>query len=253
MYFLYADESGDIGLQNSPTKYFALSGFVVHELKWHQTLDAIIEFRKYLRDKYGLKLREEIHAAEFLHKPGNLRRIEKSIRLKILRETIEFQATLHDVNIINILINKTGKPKDYDIFEVAWTTLIQRFHNTMSYSNFPGPKNPQDYGILVVDKTDEKKLRNTTRKIRRYNPVPNMGNPGSRPIPITTIVEDAIHRNSLHSYFVQLADVNAYFLMQKKNPCKYVKRKGGKNYFNRLDSVLCKKACKKDPQGIVTR
>lgn len=54
-----------------------------------------------------------------------------------------------------------------------------------------------------------------------------MFGPGVRPIPITTLVEDAVHRNSLHSYFIQLADVNAYFLYQRFQPCGYVRRKAG--------------------------
>ena len=62
MYLLYVDESGDSGLHCSPSRYFALSGFVVHELRWHETLESIINFRKHLRDTYGLKLREELHA-----------------------------------------------------------------------------------------------------------------------------------------------------------------------------------------------
>jgi hypothetical protein len=33
MYLLYVDESGDVGLDGSPGRYFALSGFVVHELR----------------------------------------------------------------------------------------------------------------------------------------------------------------------------------------------------------------------------
>ena len=140
MYFLYADESGDVGLTNSPTNYFCLSGFVVHELRWHETLEAIIDFRKYLRKKYGLKLREELHAAHYIHKPGDLRRIAKSLRLKILRETIDFQAHLQDISIINVVLEKQNKSEDTDIFEMAWTTLVQRFHNTLSYKNFLDPK-----------------------------------------------------------------------------------------------------------------
>jgi len=113
MYFLYADESGDVGLINSPTKYFCLSGFVVHELRWHETLEAIIDFRRYLREKYGLKLREELHAAHYIHKPGDLRRIAKSLRLKILRETIDFQATLQDISIITAVpLTFITKPSD---------------------------------------------------------------------------------------------------------------------------------------------
>jgi hypothetical protein len=253
MYLLYVDESGDIGLTGSPTRYFVLSGFVVHELKWNEILESIIQFRKHIRVRYGLKLREEIHAAAYIHKPGEAKRIAKSLRLRILRETIDFQATLPDVNIINVVVDKSGKPLDFDVFDTAWSTLIQRFHNTISHRNFPGPQNPQDYGLLVVDQTDEKKLRNLIRKMRRYNPVPHIGGVGFRSMPITTLVEDAVHRNSLHSYFVQLSDVNAFFLLQKYISCKFVRKKGAQNYFNRLDPVLCKVASTSDPLGIVFR
>jgi hypothetical protein len=54
---------------------------------------------------------------------------------------------------------------------------------------------PRDYGILVVDQTDEPKLRILARKMRRYNPVPSRFGTGSRLIPITTVVEYPVHRN----------------------------------------------------------
>jgi len=89
--------------------------------------------------------------------------------------------------------------------------------------------------------------------MRRYNPVPHIGGVGFRSMPITTLVEDAVHRNSLHSYSVQLSDVNAFFLLQKYISCKFVRKKGAQNYFNRLDPVLCKVASTSDPLGIVFR
>lgn len=186
-----------------------------------------------------------------IRKPGALSRIPKSIRLKILRMTLDFQSRLPDVSIINVIIDKAGKPAGFDVFEAAWMTLIQRFHNTISHKNFPGPQNPDDKGLLVVDQTEERKLRGISRRMRRYNPVPSMFGPGARPIPITTLVEDAVHRNSLHSYFIQLADVNAYFLYQRFTPCGYVKKKGARNYFNRLRPILCTVASRTDPDGIV--
>ena len=253
MYLLYVDESGDVGITGSPTRYFVLSGFVVHELKWNEILESIIRFRKHIRERYGLKLREEIHATAFIHKPKEVSKIAKSLRLRILREAIDFQASLPDINIINVVVDKNGKPLDCDVFEMAWSTLIQRFHNTISHRNFPGPQNPQDYGLLVVDQTDEKKLRKLIRKMRRYNPVPHTGGSGYRSMPITTLVEDAVHRNSLHSYFIQLSDVNAFFLLQKYISGKYVRKKGARNYFNRLSPVLCKVASASDPFGIVLR
>lgn len=251
MYFLYVDESGDVGLECSPTRYFILSGFVVHELCWHQTLEEIIAFRKALRIRYGLKLREELHAAHFLHSPGVLSRIRKDLRLRIIRDVVDFESGMPDVNVINILVDKSTKSIGYDVFDNAWMAMIQRFENTISNHNFPGPQNPQDFGILVVDQTDEPKLRNLSRRLHRYNPVPSMGGGGYRQLPIRTLVEDPVHRNSLHSYFIQLADINAYCLLQREHPNSYFRKKGARNYFNRLDPILCKVASRKDPHGIV--
>jgi len=253
MYLLYVDESGDTGSNGSPTNYFALSGLVVHELRWHETLERIIQFRKELRLKYGLKLREEIHSAEMIHKPAKLKRIAKSLRLRLLRDVLDFQASLSDVNLINVIVDKTTKNSNDDVFEIAWQTIIQRFHNTLSYRNFPGPQNPQDKGLIVVDKTEVKRLRELRRRMGRFNPVPNLGTQGYRQIPVTTIVEDAIHRDSMHSFFIQLVDVNAYFLMQKYSPCKYIKKQSGKNYFDKLAPILCTVASRTNVLGIVER
>ncbi len=251
MYFLYVDESGDVGLNGSPTRYFALSGFVVHELRWHDTLEAILNFRRKLRERYGIKLRDELHASVLIHRPGELRRVPKSLRLRALRDCIDFQKELPDINLINIVVDKEGKEAGYDVFESAWKVLIQRFDNTISYRNFPGPHNPQDLGLLVADQGDERKLRILMRKMRKYNPVPNTGGSGFRDLPLKTITEDAVHRDSLHSYFVQLVDINAYFLHQKFEACKYVRNKGANNYFSRLEPILCKVACRVNPLGIV--
>lgn len=42
MYLMYVDESGDIGLVNSPTHYFVLVGLVLHELRWQQTHQSLM-------------------------------------------------------------------------------------------------------------------------------------------------------------------------------------------------------------------
>ena len=253
MYLLFVDESGDTGHINSNTSHFCLSGLVVHELRWDAVLTAITEFRRGLRTQYDLKVREEIHASEFISKPGQLKRIPKSIRLKILGKFLEFQASIQDISIINVVVVKSANP-GRDIFEIAWETLITRFHNTMSHHNFPGPRNPDDRGLIITDQTDEPKLRRLTRKMRRFNHVPSMINQGqSRSVPTITIVEDAVHRSSSHSAFVQLSDVNAYFLRQLFKPNRYIKTQGARHWFNKLGDALCTVASRDRPDGIVVR
>jgi len=82
---MYVDESGDPGVKNSPTRYFTLTGVVVHELRWKPYLDDLVTFRRNMKSLFGLKLREEIHAGQMLTKPGELARIPKYHRLEILR------------------------------------------------------------------------------------------------------------------------------------------------------------------------
>jgi len=52
MYLMYVDESGDIGLTGSPTRYFVLTGLVLHELRWRQTLDGLIAFRREQKNRF---------------------------------------------------------------------------------------------------------------------------------------------------------------------------------------------------------
>jgi hypothetical protein len=63
---MYVDESGDTGLVRSPTRYFALSGIVVHESSWRDFINGLIAFRRTLKSVYGLPVRAEMHASEFI-------------------------------------------------------------------------------------------------------------------------------------------------------------------------------------------
>jgi hypothetical protein len=164
---------------------------------------------------------------------------------------LEFQAKQQDLSVVNVIIDKSTKTVGYDVFEYAWGTLIQRFANTIQYGNFPGPKNQSDYGIIVADNTDVPKLRKLARRLQAFNPVPNVGGQGYRMLPLHTVIKDPIHRDSADSYFIQLADVNAYFLKQKHDASGYVKRQGATNYLDKLAPVLCKVASRSHPLGIV--
>jgi len=253
MYLIYVDESGDPGLQSSPSSYFILSGIVLHELRWNSYLEQIIGFRRRMQGKFGLRVREEIHAAAMINNPGNLVRIKRNDRLAIIRAFADELGSMHDINIINIVVEKNGKPLTYDVFSMAWKALIQRFQNTITSRNFPGPMNPDERGVIFSDTTNSKKLTQLLRQMRRYNPLPQQPNfgLGYRNIPITSIIEDPSFRNSDHSYFIQTADLAAYLLLQRINPNSYMYKKGGHNYFLRLDSVVCKVAAINDPHGIV--
>jgi len=251
---MYVDESGDCGLEESPSKYFVLSGLIIHELRWQAYLQEIIDFRRQLKEGYGLYMREEFHAAKFVVRtPRMLMRIKRNDRLTMIRKYADFLAKFTDLNVINIVINKKDKPADYDVFSNAWRCLIQRFENTISRHNFPGPANPDERGLIFCDHTDEGKLLRLSRKMRRYNIIPHKSSfsTGSRNLPLRYIIEDPSFRNSLDSYFIQSADLVAFLLYQKLAPNKYIRKHAGRNYFERLKPILCKSASSVDPHGIV--
>jgi hypothetical protein len=128
-----------------------------------------------MRNAFGLLMREEIHAVHFIGRPGSLSRIARNDRLSILRRFADELASMTEISIINVVVRKNGKSNDYNIFENGWTALMQRFSNTISHRNFPGSQNSyDDNGMIIPDNTDVKKLTQLLRRMRRYNPIPNM-------------------------------------------------------------------------------
>lgn len=253
MYLMYVDESGDCGLLNSPSPLFVLTGLVVHELRWTEYRDRFIDFRRRMRNTFGLKLREELHASAMINRPGALVRIRRNDRLTILHCLVRELAAMPDLNIINVLVDKRGKTPPYDVFGKAWIALIQRFENTISHRNFRGPANADERGMILPDHTDDKKLIRLLRQLRYYNPVPNQPQhgPGYRNLTLSRVIEDPSFRESEHSYFIQACDAVAFMLYQQEVPNAYMRKKSGNNFFKTLDPILCKVASPRDPQGVV--
>lgn len=254
MYMMYVDESGDPGLVNSPTDYLVLSGVVIHESRWDDYLGQLIEFRRALKTTFEFPVRYEIHASQLISRPGSLIRIPKHDRLTILRWFVDVLTRMEDVRVINVVVDKT-KLKGGDAFLVAWQTLLQRFDNTIVKQNFPGSLSPYEKGLVFADDTNARVLTQLQRRMRRHNPVPNSASYGSgyRNILVKSIVEDPNFRNSAASYYIQAADLVAYFLYQKHFPNSYIRKKGAQGYFDRLDPILCKVASYTNAQGIVYR
>ena len=248
MYLMYVDESGDTGLVNSPSRYFVLSGIVVHEKSWRAFIEQLIAFRKTLKSVYGLGVRTEIHASEYIRKP--IDDLPKYDRLSILRNTIDELAKIPNISITNVVVDKQGKPEGYDVFQKAWGVLFQRFENTLLNGNFPG-QHSDEYGMVLSDATAGESLTRMVRRMAVHNPIPNSYRVGSRNMPIRKIIEDPHFKDSRSSLPIQMADVCAYFLHQKYAPNGYILKKSAQHYFDRLEPVLNLKASKTNKMGIV--
>jgi hypothetical protein len=257
---MYVDDSGDCGMpaDGSPSSLFCLSGLVIHELCWRDTLSKLAHFRRWLRARYRVNIEDELHAAEMIGKSlklaPSLRRLPKHERLAIIRNFADTIATLTDVSIINVVVDKRSGhvPNKDEVFRWAWYALFQRFENTIQYKNFPGPKNNDDRGVVFPDHTDGQKLRRFLQAMRLRNQLKVSQGSGAfyfKDEPIRVIIEDPILRDSRESYFIQAADCAVCLLKQSIEPSIYMRRHGGNAYFNRLEPALCKRASDKDPRG----
>ncbi|MFT4954589.1 MAG: hypothetical protein ACI8U3_000960 [Brevundimonas sp.] len=249
MYLMYVDESGDTGLLNSPTRYFALSGLAVHESRWREFLDHLVAFRRTLKAVHGLPLRTEIHASAYV-RSAPIAGMAKHVRLTILRQFADEMAKVNYVKFTNVIVDKQGKPPNYDVFENAWQALFQRFENTIAAGHFPGAHRA-DKGMVITDATDGRRLTRLVRRMGTHNVIPGMGGLPARNMPMVRVIEDPHGKNSADSYFIQACDTVAYLLHQKYAPCAYVRKQGARQYFNRLLPVLNTQASRANGFGIV--
>lgn len=260
MYLMYVDECGDSGMQSGSSRYFILSGMVVHESFWTDTLERVHSMRIDLKSRYGFEVMRELHAGEMIGRTSKkYRDIGKLDRVMMFRDVLSFEATLEKVRIINVVVDKQGKSYGFDAFTTAWDTIINRFENTMEHGNFPSPYGKgrapfAEKGMLIVDETDEMKLRSLIRRMRHGNLIPSAIRHGTRVRhDLKCVIEDPLHKQSEWSPLIQLCDANSYFLKQTIEPNKTVLRYKAKNYFYRLEPILLKQASSSNEYGIVMR
>ena len=215
-------------------------------------MERLVEFRRRMKVKYGLGVRDEIHAAEFIR--GSAGKVmHRHERLNLLKNFANELAGIDYISLINVVVDKSGKPDDYPVFERAWRALFQRFENTLNHRNFPGPQNADDKGLAICDNTDAGRLTRLMRKMSAYNPIPNQDRfgPGSRNQPIKSIIEDPHLRDSRDSLMIQASDLAAYLLYQYHEPNSYFRRQGEKNLLKHLEPIMNKKAAPRHPLGVV--
>ncbi len=249
---MYVDESGDVGQVNSPTRYFILSSIILHESNWLQFITDLNDFRRQLKATYGLLKREEIHAQEFISRRPPLRaNPNRNIKLQILIDCLSWLGSRNDIQIITVRMEK-NKPGQ-DIFELTWTALIQRLENTLINSNFsvPAVARPSlphffqhQKGVILSDNTDGGKLNKLIRKLRHINFIANNSAyaQGARNLPLNSIVEDLIMRDSAYSYIHQMADVVAYFAKQYYQPNSFILATQTNQHYSLLKNIIITKA-----------
>lgn len=209
MHLVYYDESGDDGYPIYSSPFFVLSAIYMHYLSWRNNYDLIKEFRRKLKNDFGLPVNLEMHTKNFLLDKNPYRdfNFSKQNRIKIITSFCEFLSSL-ELKIINTVIIKKNIISDkYDVLDKALTYSVQRIENDLSAVNESNKR-----FMIITDSGRVGKMRKTTRKIQKINYIPSKYSGFNYRKEIKYLIEDPLPKDSKESYFIQLADLVSYII-----------------------------------------
>jgi hypothetical protein len=212
MYLAYVDESGNVGAEGG-SHTFTLGCVLVEAHRWHEVFDGLISYRRFLNGAFGVPVRAELKANFLLRNGGPFRRLALSemARHSIYRSAMRIQPKL-GLKSFAIMIRKDAlqkrRPGD-DPRVRAWTFLYQRFETFT--------RKAETHVMVFHDEGDAAIIRQIARKHRRAGMAGSVGG-GSRKLPAYRVIDDPCPRRSHESYFVQLADLNAYAAFRRIYP-----------------------------------
>jgi len=206
MYLAYFDESGDDGYPKYSSELFVLTSGYLHHQKWQEIYNSIREFRKQLKQDFGIPIKLEFKVREFILNKNPYRNlnISNDNRKKVLRIMADFLESI-DIKFINIVINKKKIPGQiYPVLENAVKFNIQRIENDLTVD-------PLNKFLIITDEGRVGKMRRTTRKIQRINIIPSKFI-GRYRKEIKLMIEDPLPKKSHESYFIQMCDFVAFIV-----------------------------------------
>ncbi|MGD0896255.1 MAG: DUF3800 domain-containing protein [Thermoguttaceae bacterium] len=246
--FFYMDESYD-------REKFCLSAIAIRHSHWKEAFDEVKSHRARLKADYGIFLRTELHATDFVHGRGKIgdRAVTKWERGRIFLDTLKLVARLPEVMLFNVCLPNKGISNTQ---MVAWDRMINRIERTMremetrelplrtelsevvksnaSTEDLPTPISPdiaerietrlRDYharAFIIADEGREREITTAIRRMHVFNPVPSRyggwasGN-RTQNIPTVRIIEDPVFKPSHRSHFLQLADFAAFALLKRE-------------------------------------
>ena len=215
--------------------------------------------RRDLRKRYGLYIKQEIHARDLLAGRGQIgsRRISDTERAEIFRALLCTTAKLPHAWVFNVCLDV---PNHIDVQIEAWERLLNRIERTMLEADrrwISALRLYRPRAMIFSDEGKEDQITKAFRKMHVFNPIPSsFGSWGASPtknIPLEHIVEEPIFKKSHQSFLVQMADCVAFALLKKETPLPAKTAKNGvPSFFEKcLSSVCFKAASRNDPLGIV--
>lgn len=200
----YVDESGDTGVVTGSSHTYTLGCVLIDVDLWPEAFDQLLDFRRRLRDTFGLPMRAEVKANYLLRNTGPFRSLTLSPaqRHLIYRAHLRVLADL-PARAFAITVDKRAKVLTSDqVFDLAWEGLMQRLERTSTKEKVTF--------MISHDEGENDAVRRWVRRSRRYLTAGSAFGTGSFTNPARRLVDDPIPRRSDQSYMIQLADLVAY-------------------------------------------
>jgi hypothetical protein len=127
----------------------------------------------------------------------------EEVRKRIYRSLMRFQGKSGGVLTYAVVVDKSKRASTDDVRDRAWRYAFQRIERTMSARN--------ERVMLMPDSGQYHWIRKLSREMRRFSMPGSMLGTGAleRPM-LKVLIDDPVERESHESYFIQLADLNAY-------------------------------------------
>jgi hypothetical protein len=207
MLIAYVDESGNAGLlTKGGTKTFTLGCVIVPADRWPEIFNRLIGYRRMLKDKFGIPVRAEIKANYLLRNGGPFRKLNLSekARFAIYRGLMRIQPKL-GLRTFAVVVRK-DLIKSHRLHalnrEIAWEYLFQRLERLTTTE--------KTTVLLVHDEGEGAMVRAIARKARRIGTAGSAFGSRRLKVPFGLLLDDPVPRSSNQSYFLQLADLNAF-------------------------------------------
>ena len=233
MYLVYIDDSKD-------DKNVCFSALMIPINRWLDAFDHLQGMRRSLKASDGIYIRKELHATDWLGGRGRIAPtpVPKGARARLFHYIVSSIALLPGVEILNACAHKSRE-------ETLFQYLVQRIHNTAAYRG--------EQSLIISD--EGKNYDKLLRKMRVFNHVPSayggwQTGTFTKNIPVSSIVEDIVYRDSAKSLFIQAADFTAFSLLRFENPTAKAIAYDYHRSFMILEQRLLKVAFKGDPKNL---
>ena len=244
MHLFYTDESYD-------QQRFVMTALGVEDAAWRPAFEATKTFRRRLRDVYGIRLRSELHAKEFVRDCSDnvsTRKLGQADRRVIFGEVLDHMASL-PITLINVCLEVPRFGSTDAAHIIAVERLANRIQVMMRVTG--------SHAVGIFDEGKEQEIQKIVRRMGVFNPIPSAfggwaGGNAYKNLVLDRFLEDPVFKSSASSYFLQMVDFAAWSLLKREvPPTRFIARFGYEQVHTKLEPICLRAASRKDPLGIV--